>query len=180
VPLVHAVAIGVSPHAPFTHVALKHSASVLQNVLQVAVAELHAYGAQKRAGTGSTGQFPFPSHVNAGLGMFPLQPGCTQTVPAGSGVQRPALPGSAQLWQLPSQAEAQHTPSSQNVLAQSIRSAHGSPIFLGPETTPPPAPPEAAPPPAPPMPVKEIPPAPPKPALPVPTAPEGPPLPAEA
>jgi hypothetical protein len=179
-PFVHFAPMGVTPHDPFTHVALKQSASLAHVVLHDAVAESHAYGAQKRAGTGRTRHVPFPSHVKPPPGMLPLHPGCTQIVPAGTGSQSPALPGSAHFSHGPQSDETQQTPSVQNLLSQSIRSAHGSPSFLSPETTPPPALPEDEPPPDPPTPVNELPPAPPAPTPAVPLAPAPPPLPAEA
>ena len=120
----HFAPMGVTPHAPFTHAPLKQSASLVQVVLHAPVAASHAYGAHVREGNGMIGHVPFPSHVKPPLGMFPLHCAATQTVPAGSGPHSPALPGSAQLTQLPSHAEVQHTPSAQKPLRQSIPSTH--------------------------------------------------------
>jgi hypothetical protein len=101
-----------------------------------------------------------------------------QAVPAEKRVQVPTLPLCAQLSQLPSHDRSQHTPLAQNVLAQSIRSAHGAPIFLGPgvptpdpPTAPVPAVPDPEAPPAPLAPTVE--PAAPRPAAPVPPCPPG-------
>jgi hypothetical protein len=53
--------------------------------------------------------------------------------PAGTGAQRPIEEASAQLWQAPSQASMQQTPSTQKPLAHSVSAAQAWPGCLSPQ-----------------------------------------------
>ena len=65
---------------------------------------------------------PWSAHVTRG-----------SAEPAGISVQRPSEDGSEQLRHDPVQASAQHTPSTQKLLAQSADTVHGWPIAFGPQ-----------------------------------------------
>jgi len=125
------------PHAPFTHLELKQSASLAHVVRHVPVAASHANGEHRYSGIRGMRQAPLPSHRTAWTDMFPLHCAARQIVLAGRGAQTPTLPGSAQLRQSPSQGDEQHTPFAHTPLAQSIGSAHGAPITSRSDAVPP-------------------------------------------
>ena len=77
---------------------------------------------------GACRQAPLPSHVPMKPhGVFPVQPPCGSTSPAGTGRHVPARPVTAHDWQLPQLGDEQQTPSTQLLLSQSEGAPHSCP-----------------------------------------------------